>query len=218
MTKQRIGDLLKARTQSLRQHTRGRVSTALVAVIILAVCGALTWRAMHPPQRDVPPLTIPTTIPSDSPQTCPHIADTSAQALLGYYAEDLTFRSSTYGSDEYMYRACTVTNPLGNFLVVAYGSMRHYDPWAFTIAVPHNEASSPVELDEVFPGYGYVASNRRDAEIVYECDGERFVAVSVYGYVRNSPVEENLINFVAALLPTACTPPTTAPTEPEDTP
>lgn len=58
-------------------------------------------------------------------------------------------------------------------------------------------------------------THRRDAEIVYECDGERFVAVSVYGYVRNSPVDENLVNLATTLLPTACTPPTTAPTDPE---
>lgn len=215
---QRSEDLLKARAQPSRRCVQGRVWTVLVAAIILGVCGALTWRAMHPPERDVPPLTIPTTIPSDSPQTCPHIADTSAQALLGYYAEDLTFRSSTYGSDESMYHTCTVTNPLGNTLIIEYGSMKNKDPWALAVAIPRHETANPVELDEVFPGYGYVVSNRVYAEIVYECDGERFVSVSVRGYVQNSPVEENLINFVAALLPTACTPPTTAPTEPEDTP
>lgn len=185
-------------------RNRTIVVAAIIIIAALTTAGILIWPRIAN-TRQLPPLTVPSVAPSDSAQSCPGIPDTSAQALLGYYAKDLKFKYHGIGGKSH---SCTVSTPEDGRLYVEYGTPDsvYEDPNSLT-----NDASETAEsfhVNSPISGEGYVFVNEQTAraQISYRCGDSGVIIVKTYSYILGTPIKQNLINFVGSISPSVCTP------------
>ena len=186
-----------------RSPTRVILATLLTATLLVLI--GISWHLLRSrddhTRKNMPDLTVPSVIPSDSAQTCRGIPDKSVQALLGYYGDDLTYDSVHLQN----YTTCTIMNSNENILRIVYG---HADGDNFPsdkIATEKNGAK-PVVLQSAPQGHGLVNStDTANAELVYQCGQGQFISITIQGYVLETPVESNLINMANSISSLACT-------------
>lgn len=186
-----------------RSPTRVILATLLTATLLVLI--GISWHLLRSrddhTRKNMPDLTVPSVIPSDSAQTCRGIPDKSVQALLGSYGDDLTYDSVHLQN----YTTCTIMNSNENILRIVYG---HADGDNFPsdkIATEKNGAK-PVVLQSAPQGHGLVNStDTANAELVYQCGQGQFISITIQGYVLETPVESNLINMANSISSLACT-------------
>ena len=197
----------KADGDSLRMQRRSptRVILATLFTATLLVLIGISWHLLRSrddhTRKNMPDLTVPSVIPSDSAQTCRGIPDKSVQALLGSYGDDLRYRSVHLQN----YTTCTIANSNKNILRIIYGRADGDNFPSDKIATEKNGAK-PVVLQSAPQGHGLVNStDSATAELVYQCGQGQFISITIRGYVLETPVESNLINMANSISPLACT-------------